>query len=51
MMRKTLGARIGNANAIPAFERNLLDAIMKNEHFNAFDYIMDEICNISINPL
>jgi hypothetical protein len=34
-----------------AYERNLLDAIMKNEHFDAFDYIVDEIWNIAINPL
>jgi hypothetical protein len=51
MLRKTLALRIGNANAISAYERNMLDAIMKNEHFNAFDNIMDEIWNISINPL
>jgi hypothetical protein len=43
MVRKTMATRIGDANAYPAYERNLLDAIMKNEHFETFDYIMDEI--------
>jgi hypothetical protein len=33
MRRRTLVLRIGDSNAIPAYERNLLDAIMKNEHF------------------
>jgi hypothetical protein len=50
MMMRTLASRIGDSDAIPAYERNLLDAIMKNEHFDAFDYIIDEISNIAINP-
>jgi hypothetical protein len=50
MMRKMLALRIGDSDAILAYERNLLDAIMKNEHFDAFDYIIDEIWNIAINP-
>jgi hypothetical protein len=50
MMRQTLAPRIGDANAIPTFERNLLDVVMKNEHFDTFDYIVDEIWNIIINP-
>jgi hypothetical protein len=51
MMRKTLAPRIGNSEAIPAYERNLLDALMKSVRFNVFEYIVDEIWNISINPL
>jgi hypothetical protein len=43
MMRKTLVLRIGDTNAIPTYERSLLDANMKNEHFDSFDYIVDEI--------
>jgi hypothetical protein len=43
MMRRTLALRIGDASTIPAFERNLLDSVMKNEHFDAFTYIIDEI--------
>jgi hypothetical protein len=50
MRRRMLASRIGDSNAIPAYERNLLDAIMKNEQFGAFDYIIDEIWNIAINP-
>jgi hypothetical protein len=50
MRRKTLAPRIGDSDAILVYERNLLDAIMKNEHFDAFDYIIDEIWNIAINP-
>jgi hypothetical protein len=42
-MRRTLAPRIGNSNAIPAYEWNLLHAIMKNENFDVFDYIVDEI--------
>jgi hypothetical protein len=48
--RRTLAPRIGDSDAILAYERNLLGAIMKNEHFDSFDYIIDEIWNIAINP-
>jgi hypothetical protein len=51
MRRRMLALRIGDSDAVLAYERNLLDAIMKNEHFDAFDYIIDEIWNIAINPL
>jgi hypothetical protein len=51
MMRKTLAPRIGYSEAIPAFERNLLDALMKHEQFDVFEYIVDEIWNIATNSL
>jgi hypothetical protein len=51
MMRKTLALRIGYLEAIPAYERSLLDALMKLVHFNIFEYIVDEIWNITTNPL
>jgi hypothetical protein len=51
MMRRTLALRIGDSDGIPAYERNLLDALMKYEWFDVFDYIVDEIWNIAINPL
>jgi hypothetical protein len=51
MMRKTLTPRIGYSEVIPAYERNLLDALMKPVRFNVFEYIVDEIWNISTNPL
>jgi hypothetical protein len=51
MLRGALVLRIGNSDAIPAYERNLLDALMKYEQFDVFDYIMDEIWNIPMNPL
>jgi hypothetical protein len=51
MMRKTLSLRIGYSKAIPAYERNLLDALMKPVRFDVFKYIVDEIWNISTNPL
>jgi hypothetical protein len=51
MMRKILAPRIGYSEAIPAYERNLLDALLKPMRFNVFEYIMDEIWNISTNPL
>jgi hypothetical protein len=50
MMMRTLAPRIGNSDAIPAYERNLLDALMKYEQFDVFDYIVDEIWNIATNP-
>jgi hypothetical protein len=50
-MRKTLAPRIGYSEAIPAYERNLLDALMKPLHFDVFEYIVDEIWNITINRL
>jgi hypothetical protein len=51
MMRKTLTPRIGYSEAIPTYERNLLDALMKLVCFDVFEYIVDEIWNISTNPL
>jgi hypothetical protein len=51
MMRKTLAPRIGYLEAIRAYERNMLDALMKPVRFNVFQYIMDEIWNIATNPL
>jgi hypothetical protein len=50
MMRKTLALRIGYLEAISAYERNPLDALMKQERFDVFEYIMDEIWNIVTNP-
>jgi hypothetical protein len=50
MMRKTLAPWIGYSEAIPAYERNLLDAIMKPTCFDVFEYIVDEIWNIATNP-
>jgi hypothetical protein len=51
MMRRTLAPRIGYSEAIPAYERNLLDALMKTVRFDLFEYIVDEIWNIATNPL
>jgi hypothetical protein len=51
MMRRTLTPRIGYSEAILAYERNLLDALMKLVRFDAFEYIVDEIWNIATNPL
>jgi hypothetical protein len=51
MRRRTLALRIGYSEAIPAYERNLLDALMKPVCFNVFEYIVDEIWNIATNPL
>jgi hypothetical protein len=50
MMRKTLAPRIGYSETIPAYERNLLDALMKLMRFDVFEYIVDEIWNIATNP-
>jgi hypothetical protein len=51
MMRKTLAPRIGYSEVIPAYERNLLDALMKLVCFYVFEYIVDEIWNIATKPL
>jgi hypothetical protein len=51
MMRRTLAPRIGYSKVIPAYERNLLDALMKPVRFDVFEYIVDEIWNIATNPL
>jgi hypothetical protein len=51
MMRKTLAPRIGYSEDIPAYERNLLDALMKPVRFDVFEYVVDEILNIATNPL
>jgi hypothetical protein len=51
MRRRILTPRIGYSDAIPAYERNLLDALMKSVGFDVFEYIIDEIWNIVTNPL
>jgi hypothetical protein len=51
MRRRTSAPRIGDSDTIPAYERNLLDVLMKYERFDVFAYIVDEIWNIAINPL
>jgi hypothetical protein len=51
MMRKTLAPMIDYSDDIPAYERNLLDALMKSVRFDVFEYIVDEIWNIATNPL
>jgi hypothetical protein len=51
MRRRTLAPRIGYSEAIPAYERNLPDALMKPVRFDVFEYIMDGIWNIATNPL
>jgi hypothetical protein len=51
MMRKTLALRIGYSDVVPTYERNLLDALMKHERFDVFEYIVDKIWNITTNPL
>jgi hypothetical protein len=51
IMGKTLAPRIGYSEAIPTYERNLLDALMNPVRFDIFKYIMDEIWNIATNPL
>jgi hypothetical protein len=51
MMRKTLAPRIGYSEASPAYEWNLLDALMKPVCFDVSEYIADEIRNIATNPL
>jgi hypothetical protein len=51
MMRRTLTPRIYYSETIPAYERNLLDALMKPVRFDVFEYIVDEIWNIPTNSL
>jgi hypothetical protein len=51
MMMRTLAPRIGYSEAIPAYEMNLLDALMKPVHFDVSEYIVDKIWNIATNPL
>jgi hypothetical protein len=50
MLRVTLAPRIGDASTIPSYDRNLIDAIKKQELFNIFDYILQEIWNVAITP-
>jgi hypothetical protein len=50
MLRVTLAPRIGDASTIPSYERNLIDAIKKQEPFNIFDYILQEIWNVVVTP-
>jgi hypothetical protein len=51
MMRKIVTPRIGYSKTIPAYERNLMYALMKPVHFDVFEYIVDEIWNIDTNPM
>ena len=50
MLRVTLIPKIGDATAMAGYERNLIDAIRKDAHFNVFDFIIQEIWNIVITP-
>jgi hypothetical protein len=50
MLRVTQAPRIGDASSIPSYERNLIDAIKKQEPFNIFDYILQEIWNVKVTP-
>jgi hypothetical protein len=49
MRRRTLAWRIGYSEVVPTYEWNLLDALMKHELFDVFEYIVDEIWNIATN--
>jgi hypothetical protein len=51
IMRKTLAPRIDYSEVIPAYERNLLKALMKPVCFDTFEYIVHEIWNIATNHL
>jgi hypothetical protein len=51
LIRNTLAPRISYSEDIPAYERNLLEALMKPVCFDIFEYIVDEIWNIATNPL
>jgi hypothetical protein len=50
MLRVTLAPWIGDASTIPSYERNLIDAIKKQESFNIFDCIIQEIWNVAVTP-
>jgi hypothetical protein len=50
MLRVILVPHIGDAFAIPSYERNLIDAIKKQEPFNIFDYTLQEIWNVVVTP-
>jgi hypothetical protein len=50
MLRVTLAPQIGDASAIPSYEWNLIDAIKKQDPFNIFDYILQEIWNVVVTP-
>jgi hypothetical protein len=50
MLRVTLAPWISDASAIPSYERNLIDSIMKQESFNIFDYILQDIWNVAVTP-
>jgi hypothetical protein len=50
MLRVTLALRIGDSSTIPSYERNLIDAIKKQESFFIFDYILQEIWNVAVTP-
>jgi hypothetical protein len=51
MMRRTLTLRIGYSEAIPAYERNLLDYLMKPVCFDVFEYIVDEYIQFVIESV
>jgi hypothetical protein len=50
MLRVTLAPRIVDASSIPSYERNFIDAIKKQESFNIFDYILQEIWSVAVTP-
>jgi hypothetical protein len=49
VIRKTLAPRECDSSRVPRFERNLLKAISERPKFNAFDFIIQEMWNITIS--
>jgi hypothetical protein len=48
LLRKTLSPREGDSSRVPQYERNILHAISEEEMFNVFDFIFQEIWNVTV---
>jgi hypothetical protein len=48
LLRKTLSPREDDSSRVPQYERNILHAINEEEMFNVFDFIFQEIWNVTV---
>jgi hypothetical protein len=51
LLHATLAPRIGDSSACPQYERNLIQYYVQKKRFTVFDYMLQEIINISRTAL
>jgi hypothetical protein len=49
LLWKTLSPREGDSSRVPQYEKSILHVISEEERFNVFDFIFQEIWNVTIS--